>query len=123
MLKNRLDLVANDKRGGNQFFLQQGFTMHMKLTLLRGFQVVGEGTLTLYPQVVNIVGPSEEKEKQARAEQIAKWMLAVEMAVNANGPATYVLGSYRQGTNNEQGTSSVKRLAAFYRCKFYCGAL
>lgn len=83
--------------------------MHMKLTLLRGFQVVGEGTLTLYPQIVDVLSiPKAETiaRKKVQTEQIAKWMLAVEQAVNANGP----LRMHLEVIDNE--TTTNKELAA-----------
>jgi hypothetical protein len=60
--------------------------MQLKLTLLRGFKVVGEGTLSLYPSVVGTAEIAEERHKQSQAEQVAKWMLATEQAINAAGP-------------------------------------
>ena len=55
--------------------------MKMKLTLLKGFKIVGEGTLTLHPEVVDT-----SEQKLLQAECVARWMLATETAINANGP-------------------------------------
>lgn len=60
--------------------------MKMKLTLLRGFQVIGEATLTLYPESVDTPESFRRTGEATRyqAEKIAEWMLSVEMAANAN---------------------------------------
>lgn len=61
--------------------------MKMKLTLLRGFTVIGESTITLYPERMPIDLREATEEGRARkcAEVLAQWMFSVELAINVDG--------------------------------------